>query len=521
LPGEGGMLKHHGKSWGSMKDNNITRRDVISCTAKVAGTFLSLAYLPAPDSPANADGLTLVNDIHSQLNRTRVNEVLKPQSTEQLARIVLSASQQGRTLSLAGMRHAMGGQQFGTDTVLIDMTSCNKIISLDKHNGIIEVESGTIWPSIIDYCWSEQKDDPKPWSISQKQTGADALTLGGGLAANVHGRGLTMRPIIQDIESFKLITAEGTEIECSRSSNPELFGLAIGGYGLFGVISSIKLRLIPRTRLKRGVKVIDIGELMPAFEERINQGYMYGDFQYMTDSTSPDFLQKGVFSCYLPVDSNEKEPQGQHRELQIEDWKKLYRLAFTDKDEAYKAYSQYYLSTNDQLYWSDTHQLSVYLGGDYYIKLNKELGFKDDASLMISEIYVPRKDLTHFMKDARDVALKESCDIIYGTIRLIKKDEESFLAWAKEDYACIIFNLRVFHTPDGIEKAKRDFRALIDTALPYDGSYYLTYHRWALKDQVLACYPQFPEFLRVKQKYDPKDVIQSDWYRHYKAMFGY
>jgi len=248
---------------------------------------------------------------------------------------------------------------------------------------------------------------------------------------------------------------------------------------------------------------------------------MYGDFQYMTDSTSPDFLQKGVFSCYLPVDSNEKEPQGQHRELQIEDWKKLYRLAFTDKGEAYKAYSQYYLSTNDQLYWSDTHQLSVYLGGDYYIRLNKELGFKDDASLMISEIYVPRRDLTHFMKDARDVALKESCDIIYGTIRLIKKDEESFLAWAKEDYACIIFNLRVFHTPDGIEKAKRDFRALIDTALPYDGSYYLTYHRWALKDQVLACYPQFPEFLRVKQKYDPKDVIQSDWYRHYKAMFGY
>ena len=54
---------------------------------------------------------------------------------------------------------------------------------------------------------------------------------------------------------------------------------------------------------------------------------------------------------------------------------------------------------------------------------------------------------------------EESCDIIYGTIRLTKKDEESFLAWAKEDYARINFNLRVFHTLDGIEKAKRDFRA--------------------------------------------------------------
>ena len=85
----------------------------------------------------------------------------------------------------------MGGQQFGTDTDLIDV---NSSISLAKHSGIIEVESGTIWPSIIDYCWNEQTDDPKPWGNSQKQTGADALTLGGGLAANVHGRGLPCGP---------------------------------------------------------------------------------------------------------------------------------------------------------------------------------------------------------------------------------------------------------------------------------------------------------------------------------------
>jgi hypothetical protein len=35
------------------------------------------------------------------------------------------------------------------------------------------------------FYWNEQKNDPKPWGIAQKQTGADALTLGGGLAVNV------------------------------------------------------------------------------------------------------------------------------------------------------------------------------------------------------------------------------------------------------------------------------------------------------------------------------------------------
>jgi hypothetical protein len=93
----------------------------------------------------------------------------------------------------------------------------------------------------------------------------------------------------------------------------------------------------------------------------------------------------------------------------------------------------------------------VYLN-DYHIKINKELGFKDTASLMITEINVPRKDLTQFMEDVRKVALKDDFDIIYGTIRLIRKGIESFLAWAKEDYVCVIFNLRVFHTPDVSKK---------------------------------------------------------------------
>src|SRR2546428_9179968 len=44
--------------------------------------------------------------------------------------------------------------------------------------------------------------------------------------------------------------------------------------------------------------------LMPAFEQRIAAGFTYGDFQYHTDPDSPDFLRKGVFSCYRPVAAN-------------------------------------------------------------------------------------------------------------------------------------------------------------------------------------------------------------------------
>jgi FAD/FMN-containing dehydrogenase len=110
-------------------------------------------------------------------------------------------------------------------------------------------------------------------------------------------------------------------------------------------------------------------------------------------------------------------------------------------------------------------------------------------------------------------------NLIYGTIRLIERDDESFLAWAKKPYACIIFNLHTVHTAEGLLESAKAFRRLIEVAIHRGGSYYLTYHKYATREQVLGCYPQFPEFLSFKKKYDPEERFQSDWYRHYKSMF--
>jgi hypothetical protein len=53
-----------------------------------------------------------------------------------------------------------------------------------------------------------------------------------------------------------------------------------------------------------------------------------------------------------------------------------------------------------------------------------------------------------------------------------------------------------------------------------NGSYYLTYHRWARKDQVEKAYPKLRELLALKLQYDPEERFQSDWYRWYKAMLA-
>jgi len=104
-------------------------------------------------------------------------------------------------------------------------------------------------------------------------------------------------------------------------------------------------------------------------------------------------------------------------------------------------------------------------------------------------------------------------------VRLIEQDRESFLAWARKPYAGVVFNLHVEHTSSGTIRAGDQFRRLIDIGIKHGGSYYPTYNRYALRRQVDACFPQFRDFLRLKKKYDPQELFQSDWYRHYMRMY--
>jgi hypothetical protein len=124
------------------------------------------------------------------------------------------------------------------------------------------------------------------------------------------------------------------------------------------------------------------------------------------------------------------------------------------------------------------------------------------------------------MDAVRADAKQHAVDIIYGTIRIIERDDETVLAWARERWACIVFNLHVEHTADGIGKAAADFRRLIDRALQFGGTYYLTYHRWATARQLLAGHPRIIEFLQEKRQCDPRGVFRSDWLTHHERLLG-
>jgi len=378
----------------------------------------------------------------------------------------------------------------------------NAVLAFDQARGRITVESGTDWRRLI----AVTRALPGSWSIIQKQTGADSMTLGGSLAVNAHGRGLDLPPLSAQVESFALIGPDGSRRHCSRTENADLFALVIGGYGMFGIVESLTLRLQKRFHVRRRVEVRTSDGLMEALMARRDAGCRFGDFQFALDPDGDDFLHRGVFACYEPTSEGLSDAP---RELGEDGFRRLLMLAHLDKRKAFEHYAAHYLATDGQIYESDTHQLMPYPVG-YHDAIDARVG--GCGSEMITELSVPRERFAEFLPLLRAELRASGANPIYSTVRIVEPDEDSFLTWAREPLACVILNLHVDHSSAGLAAARRQFRGLIDCALARGGTFYLPYHRWATGEQLRAGHPSIDEFVAEKHARDPSSRFVSDWF---------
>jgi FAD/FMN-containing dehydrogenase len=478
---------------------------------------MAIAPLLAPGAAFPLQKGVLVNDVQTGLNPTWVASISRPTSAAEVRSLVKECAKHSRAVSISGSRHAAGGQQFATDSVLLDMRAMNRVIGLDDKTGVLHVEAGIEWPELIQGYLSLQKENAH-WGIRQKQGGADRMSIGGTVSANAHGHGLGSPPIISDVEWLEMVTADGSAKKCSRKENAELFALAAGGYGLFGIITAVGLRLVPRRKVRRHVEARTTAELIALVEGRTAVGAPYGYFQYSIDETSADFLRTGILTTYENV-SPETQLGTESTDVDAKLLTALLEIAHRDRGSAYRRYAKLELARDGNVEWSDLHQLSAYPAG-YHQEIEKRLGADFVGADLILEVYVPRSELIPLLEEARRILLGSGMPLVYGTIRFIEQDKDSYLAWAKKRYACVIFSSHSSGETQALRKTGEVYRQLIRAANKRGGSFYLTYNRFATRDELASAYPQFQEFLNLKKQYDPRETFQSDWYRYYKGLYA-
>ncbi len=200
--------------------------------------------------------------------------VYRPSTVEGVAEVFQLARKSGRTISMKGGGCSYGDAFQNREEIVLDLSRMTRILSWDPESGLIVLEPGVrladLWRYVIgDGYW--------PPVVS----GTMFTTLGGCLGMNIHGKNAYKVGVFGDhVQEFDLMLPSGEIKTVSRASNNDLFRGAIGGFGMFGAIVRVVLKLkkvfsgnlevIPR-------KVKNFTEMSMAFEENASSmDYMVG-----------------------------------------------------------------------------------------------------------------------------------------------------------------------------------------------------------------------------------------------------
>lgn len=113
----------------------------------------------------------------------------------------------------------------------------NRFVSFDEESGILECEGGVSFAEIIELFL------PRGWFLPVTP-GTKFVTVGGAIACDIHGKNHhRVGTFTEFVESFKLLTANGEVLFCSRNENAEAFWATVGGMGLTGIIIRARFRL--------------------------------------------------------------------------------------------------------------------------------------------------------------------------------------------------------------------------------------------------------------------------------------
>jgi len=283
----------------------------------------------------------------------------------------------------------------------VDTSGLDRVLRLDSTRQLLEVQAATPWRALSAYL-----GESAPELAALAGLAGFAPTVQESVAANQPGP--DGRPISAHVESLALVTADGDLRRASRHSNRELFALAVGGQGVFGVPYSVTLRV---ASLRQSCAT-------PAPETA---------------------LDCGTSAC---------------------------------------------------------------------------------SAESVLSLLVPPERLDALVARILEQTAEWRIPIASAMARRTLPEEETFLRWARREYAQVRLRLA---TPSGLGGRVRSGQArreIIEAVIAEGGAFPPAAIFDASREQAETCYPELKAFLAEKRRLDPADRLYNPWYQHTRGLLG-
>jgi decaprenylphospho-beta-D-ribofuranose 2-oxidase len=190
----------------------------------------------------------------------------------------------------------------GDQVTTVSTLAFNRILDFSPQTGMIEVEPGIRLGDLFAFTV------PRGFLLPV-MPGHPSITVGGCVGCDVHGKNQHREGNFESaVDALTVFHPHHGEQHCSRSAMPELFELTVGGFGLTGVITSVRLQLgklpgdamkVRRTPVRNLVEAVELlrqGQEADAIYSwhnfnlrgsRFGQGYVYSS-QFVSGTARRD-----------------------------------------------------------------------------------------------------------------------------------------------------------------------------------------------------------------------------------------
>jgi FAD/FMN-containing dehydrogenase len=457
-----------------------------------------------PSGPPAAAGATVLNDA-SLLSPTSVASHLTIRDDERataLARLrtaLAEARTSGRPFIASAARHSMGAQSLAANGTVATLDQ--RWLEPDTASRTYRVGAGVRWSTVI------AKLDAIGFSPAVMQSNND-FGVASTFSVNAHGWPVTFSGGGTTVRSLTMLLADGTQVTCSRSENADLFAHAMGGYGLFGVITELELQMVPNARLVPSFEEIDGPQLGAAFARHLTADRTIQMAYGRLDVALDRFFERGLLITYRPAADQADLPAAKGSGLVSNASRFLFRSQ-VESDRA-KRFRWWTEAEVGPLVARPATRNSL---------MNEPVVTLDDRDPsrtdILHEYFVTPSRFAEFVTACRDEIPASFQQLLNITLRFVDTDRDSVLNYAREPRIAAVLLFSQEQTMRGEADMARMTQALIERVLAIGGTYYLPYRPHASLDQLTRAYPGAAGLAARKREVDPELLFRNHLWDRY------
>lgn len=490
---------------------NITRRGLMLGSGAAAGAFAT-HYLESTKIPfgdpypaALPTAENLLNDA-SELSPTTVAKhiIIKDDPSEaglaNLRTALKEAQSVGRATVAHAARHSMGGQSLIKDGLAITMDQT--WIEPNTAAKTYRVAAGTRWRTVIAGL------DKIGFSPAVMQSNND-FGVASTFSVNAHGWPVTFSSAGTTVRSIKMLLANGDHVTCSHTENADLFSHAMGGYGLFGIITELEVDMVPNVNLKPSFEVMP-GELLgQAFAEKLQEDpkiqMAYGRMNIAIDK----FFDEAMLITYVPSGDQSSIAPAAGSGLVSKISRDIFRQQMGS--DRWK-----------NLRWGIEATVNPNINSGIATRnslINEPVITLDDNDPLrtdiLHEYFVSPARFGEFVTVCKDVIPSSFQELLNITLRYVDTDKDSVLTYATEPRIAAVMLFSQEKSWRAEADMARMTNVLIERVLAIGGTYYLPYRPHASVDQFRRAYSRHPEFIAKKKSVDPSLAFRNGLWENY------